>query len=60
MVTRLSLLSTERSGNMAVAKHDKPQSMKVLGFRNMRFFLQKIGQITPMKTNPTLQMDLWV
>jgi len=45
---------------MAVAKHDRPQSVKVLGFRDMRSFLQNMGQMIPMKTNPTLQIDLWV
>jgi hypothetical protein len=58
MVARLSLLSTERSGNMAVAKHDRLQSVKVFGFWKRRPSVQNMGQKTPMKTNPALQIDL--
>jgi len=58
MVARLSLLSTERSGNMAVDKQDRLQSMTVFGFRKRRSFVQNKGQKTPMITNAALQIDL--
>ena len=47
-----------RSGNMAVAKHDRLQSVNVFRFRKMRPFVQNVGQKAPMEANPALQIDL--